>query len=166
MPDVIEPAIRALAVVIAVIALYRINGLRSFSKMSGFDFALTVATGSLLAGTIQNGTLTGGLIALASVFTIQFIISRLRQTYRWAQLLTNNDPLLLAKDGRILHDHLKAARITEDDLYAKLRETNTFSLSDVRAVVLETTGNISVLHASDAGQRLDPDILRGVRRTL
>ena len=166
MPDVIEPILRALAVVLAVIVLYRINGLRSFSKMSGFDFALTVATGSLLAGTIQNGTLTGGLVALVSVFAIQFGISRLRQTFHWAQRLTDNDPLLLVEDGRILHDHLKAARITEDDLYAKLRETNTFALSDVRAVVLETTGDISVLHASDASHRLDPEILRGVRRTL
>lgn len=39
----------SLAILIAVVAFVRIIGLRSFSKMSSFDFAVTVAMGSLLA---------------------------------------------------------------------------------------------------------------------
>ena len=38
-----------LGMYVTVIALSRIFGLRSFSKMSGFDFAITIATGSILA---------------------------------------------------------------------------------------------------------------------
>jgi uncharacterized membrane protein YcaP (DUF421 family) len=168
MPDVIEPVLRALAVIAAVIVLSRINGLRSFSKMSSFDFALTVATGSLLAGAIQgvDRTLWIGLVALVAVFAIQHAIAILRQSSRWVQDLTDNEPLLLVPDGRILHDHLRAARVTPDDLFAKLREANVLSLAEVRAVVLETTGDFSVLHASDGQRRLDPDLLTGVRTRL
>ena len=36
-----------------VVILVRINGLRSFSKMTNFDFVMTVAVGSLLAGASQ-----------------------------------------------------------------------------------------------------------------
>lgn len=36
-----------------VIFVVRIIGLRSFSKMNSFDFVVTVATGSLLAGACQ-----------------------------------------------------------------------------------------------------------------
>jgi uncharacterized membrane protein YcaP (DUF421 family) len=39
----------------AIVILYtRIFGLRSFSKMSIFDFAMTVAVGTMLASTIVN----------------------------------------------------------------------------------------------------------------
>jgi len=163
-----EPIFRAILAILVVVVLCRINGLRSFSKMSSFDFALTVATGSLLAGTVQN-TDTGigiGLVSIVAVFAIQYFTARLRQSFGWAQRLIDNEPLLLVERGQILHDHLKAARVTEDDLMAKLRAANTFSLADVRAVVLETTGDISVLHAPGSDRALHPDILNGVRTRL
>ncbi len=166
MPDLVDPILRALIVVGLVILLCRINGLRSFSKMSSFDFALTVATGSLLAGAVQNvdQNLGTGLVAIAAIFAIQYAIAICRRKFRWVQRLTDNEPLLLVEDGRILHDNLGTARVTEDDLYAKLRESNTFSLDDVRAVVMETTGDISVLKAGGTDRTLDRDILKGVRR--
>ena len=36
-----------------VVALIRINGLRTLSKMNSFDFVVTLAAGSLLAGSLQ-----------------------------------------------------------------------------------------------------------------
>lgn len=168
MPDLVEPIFRAIVVVIAVVALCRLNGLRSFSKMSSFDFALTVATGSLVASTVQNvGQGIGiGLVSILAIFAVQFVIARLRQTFRWAQNLTDNEPLLLVKNGQILHDHLRVARVTEDDLVAKLREANAFSLEEVAAVVLETTGNISVMHSANPDRALDAYILKGVRTSV
>jgi uncharacterized membrane protein YcaP (DUF421 family) len=50
----------------------------------------------------------------------------------------------------VLHDQLKAAQITEDDLRAKLREAGVLSYQDVQAVVLETTGEFSVLSGPEA----------------
>ena len=55
---------------------------------------------------------------------------------------------------------MRARRVEEDDLIAKLREANVCDLSDVRAVVLETTGDITVLH----GSRLQERLLNGVQR--
>ena len=40
-----------------IVLLVRIVGLRSFSKMTNFDFVMTVATGSLLAGAVAVGGL-------------------------------------------------------------------------------------------------------------
>mgnify|MGYP003113977683 CR=1 FL=1 len=168
MPDLIEPIFGAIIVVIAVVALCRLNGLRSFSKMSSFDFALTVATGSLVASTVQNVSqgIGIGLVSILAIFAVQFAIARLRQSFGWAQRLADNVPLLLVQNGQILHDHLKASRVTEDDLVAKLREANAFSLKEVAAVVLETTGNISVMHSANPDRALDGYILKGVRTSV
>ena len=59
-----------------------------------------------------------------------------------------------------LDDALAASRVTRADVHAKLREANALDLSRVRAVVLETTGDISVLH----GDAIDPVLLDEVRR--
>ena len=57
-----------------IIFLVRVVGLRSFSKMTNFDFVMTVAMGSLLAGASQSSEWTGllqTLTAMASLFAVQ-----------------------------------------------------------------------------------------------
>jgi len=55
----------------------------------------------------------------------------------------------------ILDENLKATKVTPDDLRAKLREANVTDYRQIKAVVLETTGDISVLHTKDSSQILD-----------
>ena len=49
-------AASALAMVLVIIAIIRVVGLRSLSKMSSFDFAVTVAIGSIMASTVATST--------------------------------------------------------------------------------------------------------------
>ena len=132
-----------------VVILVRLVGLRSFSKMTNFDFVMTVATGSLLAGAGQASDWKGfaqAMTALAALFLVQFVTARLRKDSDVAEAIMQNEPVLLMKDGEILHDALKQERVAVSDLMAKLREANALDMSKVRAVVLETTGDVSVLH--------------------
>jgi len=144
-----------------IILLVRIVGLRSFSKMTNFDFVMTVAMGSLLAGVSQSQEWTGffqTLTAMACLFAVQYFVSRLRRRFSSFDALVQNTPVLLMKDGVVLHDALRATRVAEEDLIAKLREANALDFASVRAVVLETTGDISVLH----GDHVDEALFKGV----
>jgi len=76
----------------------------------------------------------------------------------WAQKLTDNKPLMLYYEGQLFEDNLTIARVTRADMRAKLREANAISEGCVRAVVMEATGDVSVLH----GETLDLDLLMGV----
>lgn len=58
---------------------------------------------------------------------------------------------------------LRKARMTVEDLRGKLREANVLERAEVRAVVLETTGDVSVLHGG-SGRDVDGWLLEGVRR--
>ena len=102
------------------------------------------------------------LVAFAGLFTVQKVVAVAR-TRVGADRLTDNEPLLLMDGPEILHENLRKANVTEDDLRAKLREANVLCRNQVRAVVLETTGQISVLHTDDPDTRLDPDLLMRVR---
>ncbi|MGB3244623.1 MAG: YetF domain-containing protein [Sulfitobacter sp.] len=146
-----------------IILLVRMVGLRSFSKMTTFDFVMTVAMGSLLAGASQSETWPGLLqtiTAMACLFAVQYTVSGLRQKWPKFDEAVQNTPVLLMKDGVILQDALRATRVAEEDLIAKLREANAIKMSSVRAVVLETTGDVSVLH----GDHVDDALFKGIGR--
>lgn len=154
-------ALTAIAV-IWVIGLVRLVGLRSFSKMTSFDFVITVASGSLLAGAAQASswsTFWQAILALAAIFAVQWLIARIRKESDTFEHAIQNEPVLLMRDGLIDDEALQRTRVARSDLIAKLREANVLRLADVRAVVLETTGDISVLH----GEKLEDDLLEGVR---
>ncbi len=156
--------IGTLGIYLAVILYTRLAGLRSFSKMSSFDFAVTVAIGSVLASTLllEDVTLLQGIVALALLYGLQVLVSFLRLRWEpWRRVLDNR-PVLLMAHGELLRDNLRRTRVTETDIRAKLREANVHSLDHVLAVVLETTGDVSVLHG-EPGTELDPEILDDVR---
>ncbi len=160
-----------LMVILSAVALYillilytRLVGLRSFSKISGFDFAITIAIGSVLASVTlwQKPTLLEGAIALGTLFGLQFVVGNLRKRLPGIAGLIDNNPLLLMDGSTILSDNLRRANVTEDDLRAKLRAANVTQMEQVRAVVMESTGDISVLHAPPEAPPLDPALLANV----
>lgn len=148
----------------AIVAYTRIVGLRSFSKMSSVDFAMTVAIGSLIGSTISSPspTLLVGLFALAMLFSGKWLFAILRQRVPLFSRVVENEPLLLMAGSEFLDENLRKAQVTRADIYGKLRESNAHTYEQVLAVVFETTGDISVLHSSDPNSRIHPDFLSGV----
>lgn len=150
------------AIFVTVLVATRVNGLRSFSKMSSFDFAMTVAVGSVMAGTAVSSTtpVANGVMALIGLYGFQWLVARLRERLPAVNSLVDNTPTLLMVNTTMLDDNLRAVRVTRSDVRAKLREANVLRFDQVHAVVLETTGDISVLHGDGP---LDPALLDGVR---
>ncbi|MDX1619380.1 MAG: DUF421 domain-containing protein [Nitriliruptorales bacterium] len=154
----------AAIVYVAVIVFTRLGGLRSFAKMSSFDFAMTVAIGSVIASTVASTATAAwqGVTALAAIYALQIAVAYWRTRSSTAQVV-DNSPLLLMTDGQILEDNLKTGNVTPQELRAKLREANVLRYDQVRAVVLETTGDVAVLHSTDDDVELDLDLLQDVR---
>ncbi|WP_245749130.1 DUF421 domain-containing protein [Jannaschia pohangensis] len=153
----------AAVLVPVMVLLVRLAGLRAFSKMTSFDFAVTVSFGSVLAATVlsPSTTVVQGILALVALFAVQWAIGTARARFAPVKALSDNAPILLMRDGQILEANMAATGVARSDLVAKLREANVMDFSEVRAVVLETTGDVSVLHGTD----LDEGLLDGVSTT-
>ncbi|MFG0296010.1 MAG: DUF421 domain-containing protein [Maioricimonas sp. JB045] len=149
---------------VAILVYTRIVGLRSFSKMSAADFAITVAVGSLFASTVSSPSpaLLLGLVALAVLFAGQWSVAWMRRRANWISRWIDNEPLLLMAGGTMIPENLTRANVTRNDIYAKLREANVIEYEQVLAVVFETTGDISVLHSDREDVSLEPDLVRDV----
>ncbi len=164
--DALDILTRAILAIGTIIALTRIHGLRSFSKMSGFDFAITVSIGSVLAGAVTtSGTsIWVYIMALFALFAVQIVISQSRVRLKSLRAAVDNPPLLIMEDGEMILENMTRAGITESDLWAKLREANAYNLDHVRAVVMESTGDVSVLHGPKDGPAISDQVMQGVRR--
>lgn len=146
-----------------VIAIVRMIGLRTFSKMTAFDFIITIATGSLLANAAtatEWGAFFQASLAILVILFVQFVLAHARRNSEVVSDILENEPLLLVDNGKWNEDALRHARVADGDVWAKLREANVLDIANLQAVVLETTGDISVLH----GETLDRKILTGVKK--
>lgn len=147
----IETLAGSLILFIVIIVITRIIGLRSFAKFTAYDFAFTIAIGSIISSTLTSSTsLTHGAVAIASLLVLTYIFSFLQKKFSFLSSIISNKPLLLMKGKTILYDNLKHARIEKSQLIAKLREANVLDFNQIEAVVLESTGDISVLHKSSS----------------
>lgn len=166
-PEPYGPVLRGLiltmAAVLWTVLLVRIVGLRAFSKMTAFDFVATIATGSLIAqaGTRSDwGEYIQTLSAIAGVFLLQWLLAKARLSSGAFRTAIRNKPVLLMENGHFIEAAMTATRVSRSNVTEKLRAANVRGASEVRAVVLETTGDISVMHGGDFDERL----LDGVER--
>lgn len=164
MNSVIAIIVTAVVIYLAVIVFTRMAGKRSFSTISSFDFAMTVAVGSIIATTVLSAevSLPEGVVGMGSLYLLQVVVASLRKK-TWLNRQIDNSPMLLMQGDQILRENLRKARLTEGDLRSKLREKNVLQLSQVRAVVFETTGDVSVLHSSNPNQDLEEWLIKDAR---
>ena len=154
--------VTTIGIYLAFIALVRITGPRALSSTSSFDFACVVAFGAILGRTVllTDPTLAIGVVALVSFLALQSLLGLGRQNarlYRWL----NPSPILLVADGELLSDNMRRAHVVEDEVRQAVRRAGARSLSEIRCVVLERNGALSVVRSLDA---VDPWLLTDVSR--
>ena len=107
-----------------VVLLIRLVGLRSLSKMTPFDFVMTIATGSLLAGAAQAtewSAFVQALIATASLFLVQFASALIRRKSDAVEEVLQNEPVFLFRNGAFDERALDMTRVAKSDVFAKMR---------------------------------------------
>jgi len=131
----------------SLILMLRISGKRTLSKMNAFDFTVTVALGSTLAAVSLNKEipLADGALALGLLVSLQFLITWLSVRINYVKSIITSTPSLILYKGEMISSALKRERITSEEVWAKAREKGYSSLGDIDAMILETTGEITVV---------------------
>ena len=140
-----------IALVIYAVTLVgaRLFGPRQFASLSTHDLVFVFALGSIIGRTVLVRTsLAGGVLGLATMFTVHALTSRLYRSSRGIHDLVRNTPILVVADGRPLRSQMQRARLGRFELRQLLRQQGHGTFEGLRAVVLEPTGQLSVI-ASD-----------------
>jgi uncharacterized membrane protein YcaP (DUF421 family) len=135
------------AAYVALIVMLRTSGKRTLSKMNAFDFIVTVALGSTLAAVLLDASvpLAEGVLALALLVYLQYAITWASVRFPGFQHLIKAEPTLLAHEGSYLEAALRRQRVTREEVEAALRQSGKSEIGEVRSVVLETDGSLTVI---------------------
>lgn len=135
------------AAYVALVAMLRVSGKRTLSKLNAFDLVITVALGSTLATVLltKDVALAEGLLAFALLVGLQFAVAWLQSRSPGFNRLVNAEPTLLYYRGQFLQAALRRQRLTEDEVRSAVRQKGLASLDTVEAVVLEPGADLSVV---------------------
>ncbi|AZA11825.1 DUF421 domain-containing protein [Corynebacterium gerontici] len=152
-----DPIIRILLVgsssYLALLVMLRIAGARSLAKFNAFDFAVTVAVGSMLATAVTSKDLafTSGAAAIALMLGLQFLVARVIRDRLGLRKLVTASPVVLVRAGQLLPEGLKAARLGQADVRQAARQAGLGSFENIAAMILETDGTISTVTFDQLG---------------
>jgi uncharacterized membrane protein YcaP (DUF421 family) len=134
---------------VALVVMVRIAGKRTLSKMNAFDLVVTVALGSTLSSVLTSKTvpLLDGVIALGLLIGLQVAAAFTASRWPRANAFLKAEPTLLVRDGKLLPQAMKTERVTEDEVLAALHENGLERVSQAEAVILESSGEFSVIPA-------------------
>src|SRR5690554_1662262 len=163
LEDLLWLVLSVFGIFFIVIIITRVFGLRTFAKMSSFDFVSTIAIGSVLASIILNNnySLLKGGVVLFTIIGFKTLFSFLVRKVDVFNRIFTNKPQLVMWDGKIIYRALKKCNIGEENLLAKLREANVHDFKDVKAVIFESTGDVSVIHNKE-NKEVSPHLLEDV----
>jgi len=153
----------ALCAAISYITLFifiRISGKRTLAKLNAFDFVVTVSLGSTLSWMmLAQITIAEGCVALLVIILQQFLLAYVARKSHKMEKIINSSPTLLFYNGQFLKNAMDKEVITKEEIYAEIRKYRLEYLDDVRAVVMELNGEITVIKKSEgAGKRSLDDL--------
>ncbi len=158
--DAIRVVVSCIVFYGGVLLLVRVLGQRTLASLSSFDLAAIIALGAVIGRAIlgDTPTLFAGLLGLATLLILQAVTGQVRRFRRAARVVNSPAVVLMAGDELLL-DNMARSHVVADEVYSKLRLAGVRNRSEVACVIMEPTGQISVLRR---GAPLDDDLLRGV----
>ena len=146
-----EIVLRASIVYFVLLALLRLSGKRTVGQFTPFDLMVLVLLGDAVQGSMLGGdqSLQGGLILAVTLLGWNRLMGLVTSRSEVVAKLVEGKADVLARNGEVYHDALKAADLTLDDLQEAMRDHSVAALSEIRLAVLEKDGTITVLEKKD-----------------
>jgi uncharacterized membrane protein YcaP (DUF421 family) len=143
----VDIALRGIALYLFIYLLTRVTGRRELSSLEPFDLVLLIVLGDAVQqGLTQDDyTVTGAIIAVATIASLQVGTSYLSFRFRWARRLLDGDPIVIVQEGRVIEQNLRRERITADEVAQQARSQQIASIDDVEWAIFEPSGAISFI---------------------
>ena len=143
-----DSVLRAAAIYLFLLVLFRIAGKRTLSEATTFDFLLLLiigeATQQALLG--EDFSLTNAFLVILTLIGIDIAMSLWEQ--RWPRLgkWFEGVPLVIVDHGQPLRERMQRVRVNEEEILTAARERQGLSRMDqIQYAVLERSGGISII---------------------
>ena len=150
----LKTVVVGLACYATLIVMLRTSGKRTLSKMNMFDWVVTVAMGSVMAGTLTSDGVSyaQGVVAFATLIGAQYVVTYLSVRYRGFERLVKADPTILYYKGRYLEDAMRRERVPRSEVLGAIRQSGQGAPAEIAAVLLESSGELIVMNEVEDDQ--------------
>lgn len=144
---VAEKLLRSVAVYLFLLVAFRLMGKRQLGQLTPFDLVVLLIISNVVQNALigNDNSLGGGLIGATAILVLNAIVAWLTFRYKRLERLVEHSPTIVVRHGRILKASLRQERLSLPELRSALRQQGVVSLRDVRYVILEEDGKLSVI---------------------
>lgn len=149
--EVLELILSAVLSLVILFILTKIMGYRQISQLSFFDYVNGITIGSIAAemATDLDLHLWQPILAMVIYAAASIIVSLLSEKSIKARRFLVGVPVVLIQNGIIIPKNLKKVHYDANDLLSDARAEGYFNISDIQFAIMENTGKVSFLPASD-----------------
>lgn len=143
-----DAVLRATAIYLALLVLFKIAGRRTLADISNFDLLLLLiigeATQQALLG--DDFSITNALIVIVTLIAIDVGLSFVKLRFARIDTLIEGTSTLIVEDGRPLKKRLREARLREEDILLAARQSQGLErMNQIKYAILEKNGKISII---------------------
>ena len=151
-----DAVLRAAAVYVVLLLVFRIAGRRTLAEMTPFDLVLVFiigeATQQALLG--QDFSITNAVLVIVTLLFLDIIMSLAKDRSRTFEKLIDGVPTIIVVDGQPLTERMRKARVDEQDIMEAARRLHGIErLDQIKYAVLEVSGGINSSRMSRDSRR-------------
>ncbi len=148
-----DSVVRAAAVYLALLLLFRIVGKRTLAETGVFDFVLLL----IIAEATQQGLLgddfsvTKAIIVIVTLVVLDRGFDALSHRSDTVDKWLNDVPIVIIDNGELLEERMAKEKIGVDDVLEHARQSQGIErLEQIKYAILERNGGISIVPAEAA----------------
>ena len=130
-----------------LLAMVRLMGKRQIGELQMTEFisAVMLSEAAVFPITDRDIPLLYGLLPLVVISSTEVILALLCRKFAPVRHLLEGKPILLVENGRYMEKNLTRTRISREEVDSQIRVFGLQSVRQVDKVILEPTGQMSVL---------------------
>jgi uncharacterized membrane protein YcaP (DUF421 family) len=144
--ELLEVAGGSAALYVLIIICLRLIGKKGLAEISLGDLVLIILIGEALGSIIpQENSFISAVVCIITLTIMNYLILNVAYRSKLIRDFLEGSPVIIVKNGRILHKKMKEEKLTQDDLNEALREKGIKDIKSVETAVLETDGDINIV---------------------
>lgn len=147
-----EMVLRALAIYLILLVVFKIVGRRALLQMTSFDLILLLiiseATQQALLG--NDFSITGAMLTIVTLVVIDIVFGFIKKQMNGAESALDGSPVILLDHGEPLMEKMKMVDVSLDDILVAARQSQGITEPvKIKYAILERNGHISVIPDED-----------------
>jgi len=143
-----DSVLRAAAVYIFLLIVFRLAGNRSVAQITAFDFILLLIISEAIQQAIitDDYSVTNAFLVVTTLMGLDIMLSLWKQRSERFEKFLDGVPLALIENGKLFKDRMSMERVDENDILAAAREMQGLErLDQIKHAVVEASGGITII---------------------